>query len=120
MKITNKLGLPIGLVRAVSTEKHNAQGCISATTLIQGVKQIILMQRHWDELEDDAADRIWAVFGTAVHSLLESEGENDFTEIEMKYAVNGITITGRIDNYNLAEGLVCDYKTSSVYQITGF
>jgi len=117
MKITNKLGLPVGLVRAVSTEKHNAPGCISATTLIQGVKQIILTQRHWNELEDDAADRIWAVFGTAVHSLLESEGENDFTEIEMKYAVNGITITGRIDNYNLAEGLVCDYKTSSVYKI---
>lgn len=68
-------------------------------------------------MEDDAADRIWAVFGTAVHSLLESEGENDFTEIEMKYKINGIMITGRIDNYNLAEGLVCDYKTSSVYKI---
>ena len=82
MKITNKLNLPYGLVKAVSPEPHNKPGEISATTLIQGTKQVILTQRHWNELEDDVSERIWAVFGTAVHALLETEGENDFTEIE--------------------------------------
>ena len=27
MKITNKLGLPLAFVRAISTERHNAPGC---------------------------------------------------------------------------------------------
>lgn len=117
MTITNKLQLPIGLVKAVSTERHNEVGCISATTLIQGIKQILLTQRHWEELQDDVSDRIWAVFGTAVHSLLENEGEYDFTEIEMKADIAGITLTGRIDNYNMQDGIVCDYKTSSVYKV---
>ena len=83
MQITNKLNLPYGLVKAVSPDPHNKPGEISATTLIQGMKQVILTQRHWEDLEDDVADRIWAVFGTAVHALLENEGEEDFCEIEL-------------------------------------
>lgn len=117
MKITNEQKLPYGLVRAVSPKKHNAPGCISATTLIQGVKQIILTERYWDELEDDVSNRVWAIFGTAVHSLLESEGENDFAEIEMKHKIGDITVTGKIDNYDIANGIICDYKTTSVYKI---
>jgi hypothetical protein len=117
MKITNKLNLPAGFVKAVSPEKHNAEGSLSATTLIQGVKQIILMDRHWDSLEDDVSNRIWAIFGQAVHSLLESEGENDFTEQQMSYPVGDITVTGRIDNYDMKNGVIGDYKTASVVKV---
>jgi hypothetical protein len=117
MKINNKLNLPEGLVKAVKTERHNAERCISATTLLQGVKQIILTDRHWEELEDDVSDRIWAIWGTAVHSLLEQEGETDFTEQEMSYKVSGITVTGRIDNYDMASETIYDYKTASVNKI---
>ncbi|GHV82598.1 hypothetical protein AGMMS49991_11560 [Spirochaetia bacterium] len=117
MKITNKLALPEGLVKAVSTERHNAEKCISATTLIQGIKHIILTDRHWEELEDDVSDRVWAIWGTAVHSLLESEGENDFAELEMSHKVDDITITGRIDNYDMKGGVICDYKTASVWKV---
>ena len=117
MQITNKLNLPYGLVKAVSPDPHNKPGEISATTLIQGMKQVILTQRHWEDLEDDVADRIWAVFGTAVHALLENEGEEDFCEIELKQKVSNITVTGRLDNYNMATGVICDYKNTSVFKI---
>jgi hypothetical protein len=116
MKITNKLNLPEGLVKAVSTERHNQPGCISATTLLQGVKKILLTDRHYDELTEDVSDQIWRIWGTAVHSLLEHEGENDFTEQEMAHPLNGITITGRIDNYDMRNGIICDYKTASVWK----
>jgi hypothetical protein len=117
MTITNKLNLPLGLVKAVSTDRHNADRCISATTLIQGIKHIILTERHWEELEDDVSDRIWAIWGTAVHSLLEMEGENEFTELEMTHAIADITVTGRIDNYDMKRGVICDYKTASVWKV---
>jgi len=117
MKFTNRLNLPEGIVKAVSTEKHNEPGCISATTLIKGAKEILLTDRHWDELTDDVSDRIWAIWGTAVHSLLEHEGENEFSEVNMAHEVNGITVTGRIDNYDIAKGVICDYKTASVYKV---
>jgi hypothetical protein len=117
MEITNRLGLPAGIVKAASTERHNAPMCLSATTLIQGLKQILLTERHWDELTDDVADRIWAIWGTAVHSLLVHEGENDFTEQEMSYELGGITITGQIDNYDMANGIIVDYKTAGVNKV---
>jgi hypothetical protein len=109
--------LPEGLVRAVSTERHNAEGCLSATTLLQGVKQILLTERHWDELEDDAADRLWATWGTAVHALLEHEDENDFTEETVSREVEGVRVTGKIDNYNMASGVIIDYKTTSTWKV---
>jgi hypothetical protein len=117
MTITNNLNLPAGFVKAASTEKHNAPGTLSATTLIQGVKQIILTDRHWEQFEDDVSDRIWAIWGQAVHSLLESEGEDEFTEQVMSYKVADITVTGRIDNYDLKNGVISDYKTASINKI---
>jgi hypothetical protein len=117
MIITNKLNLPEGFVKAVSTKKHNAEGCLSATTLIQGVKQIILTDRYWDMLVEDVSDRIWAIFGTAVHSVLENEGEYDFTEQTMSHKVGNITVTGTIDSYNMKHGIIDDYKTASVTKV---
>ena len=117
MIITNKLNLPEGFVKAVSPEKHNAEGCLSATTLIQGVKQIILTDRYWDMLVEDVSDRIWAIFGSAVHSLMENEGEYDFVEQVMSHKVGDITVTGKIDCYNMKHGIIDDYKTASVTKV---
>lgn len=58
MTLTNKLGLPEAFVLACETGKHNAPGAISATTLLKGVKEIVLAERHWDEIEADVSDQI--------------------------------------------------------------
>lgn len=73
MKVTNKLNLPAAFVNAVSTTRHNAPGCFSATTLKKGAKEIILTDRHFDEITVDAADSVWAVWGTAVHKLMQAQ-----------------------------------------------
>jgi len=117
MKITNKMNLPAALVKAVGTDRHNKPGSLSATTLLNGTKQIILTDRHWEELEDDVSDRFWAVLGTAVHNVLEGEGEHEFAEEFLSHEVDGITVTGRIDNYNMKTGVISDYKSVSVWKI---
>ena len=73
MKVSNKLNLPEAFVKAVSVTRHNAPGCYSATTLNKGTKEIILTDRHFDEIEVDASDNVWAVFGTAVHKIMQAQ-----------------------------------------------
>jgi hypothetical protein len=41
----------------------------------------------------------------------------DFTELEMSYKVGEITGTGRIDSYDMGNGVIGDYKTASVTKI---
>lgn len=117
MKITNKLGLPKGFVDACSTEQHNAENELSATTLLNGVKETILTKRHWDELEVDVSDEIFKIFGKAVHSLFEKEGDTDFCEEELREKVGRYELKGKFDNYDLKTGVVTDYKTASVWKI---
>lgn len=117
MKVTNRLHLPEAFVNAVSTTRHNAAGCFSATTLNKGVKEIILSDRHFDEIEVDAADQVWAVWGTAVHALLESQPDNNFHEERFKVAVGNSWVTGQVDSYDMERGIINDWKTASVWKV---
>ena len=117
MKITNKLGLPQAMVEAVSTSEHNAEGNLSATTLLKSIREIVLAKRHWNELEDDVSNRVWSIFGQAVHKVLERETETSFTEEFLKVNLGSVNITGRIDSYDMQDHKVTDYKTCSVWKI---
>jgi hypothetical protein len=117
MKITNRLGLPEAIVKAVVRDPHNKESCLSATTLLKGTREIILTERYRDEITADAADMIWALFGSAAHKLLESEGENEFAELRLEHVFNGVTVTGFIDNYDMKSGVITDWKTASVWKV---
>ena len=117
MKITNNLNLPAAFVHAVSTERHNAPHCYSATTLNKGAKEIVLTDRHYDEITVDASEQIWAVWGTAVHALLESEKDDNFHEERFKVAVGNSYVTGQVDSYDMERGIINDWKTASVWKV---
>ena len=117
MKVTNKLNMPAAFVNAVSTTRHNAAGCFSATTLNKGAKEIILSDRHFDEITVDAADSVWAVWGTAVHALLESQPDNNFHEEYFKVPVSNSFVTGQVDSYDMENGVINDWKTASVWKV---
>ena len=117
MKVTNRLHMPEAFVKAVSTTRHNEAGCFSATTLNKGAKEIILSDRHFDEITVDAADSVWAVWGTAVHALLESQPDNNFHEEYFKVPVSNSYVTGQVDSYDMENGVINDWKTASVWKV---
>ena len=117
MKVTNRLHLPEAFVKAVSVERHNKSGCYSATTLNKGTKEIILQERHWDEFTVDAADSVWATFGTAVHAIMEKYEDGNFHEEKFDIAVSKSRVTGVVDSYDMERGIINDWKTASVYKI---
>ena len=117
MKVTNKLGLPQAFVDAVSVERHNQKGCYSATTLLHGACETILTERHYDELEVDASDSVWAVFGTAVHSIMEKQNTNTIKEEFYSVDVLNSKVTGRVDSYDPETKILHDFKTASCYKV---
>ncbi len=117
MKITNKLELPQAIVNACSTERHTPKGTYSATTLLKGTREILLTSRHFDEIEQDVADMIWAIWGTAVHALLEEQDTKGVKEERLEIEVLGRKVSGQIDHHNPETGVINDYKTASVWKI---
>ena len=117
MKVTNRLHLPEAFVKAVSVERHNKAGQYSATTLNKGVKEIILQERHWEEFTVDAADSVWATFGTAFHAIMEKYEDGNFHEEKFDIAVSNSRVTGVVHRYDLERGIINDWKTASVYKV---
>ena len=117
MKVTNKLGLPQAIVDAVSVERHNQKGSYSATTLLKSETETLLTNRHFDEIEVDASDSVWQIWGTAVHSIFEKQKDNSFKEEFFSVKVSNSTVTGRVDNYDLENEILADFKTCAVWKI---
>lgn len=117
MIITNNEGLPQPLVSAVTRDHTYKPMQYSVTALLKGVCQTILERRHDNEIEQDASEMIWLLFGNAVHSVLEQSQETIDQLKENKLVIdmpNGYKLSGIFDLYDDSTGTVTDYKTTSV------
>jgi len=117
MQITNKLKMPDAFVKAISNSRHNEPKSLSATTLLKGTKEIILTDRHFDEIEIDAAEQVWAIFGTAVHAILEHQEDEAFKEESFSVDVLDYKVTGKVDRYDMKNETIEDWKTASVWKV---
>ncbi len=120
MKINNKLNLPQPFVDAVTKEYEYKEKQYSVTTILKDVREILLTRRHHNEIEQDVADMIWLILGTATHSILENsqEAEAEFKEEHFVEEVqNGYKLSGQADLYNAETKTVTDYKTCSVWKV---
>lgn len=120
MRITNKLGLPQPFVDAATSDHVYTDKRYSVTSMSKGVRQCILERRHGDEVEQDCADMVWAIFGSAVHRILEDASETPTQLKENKLVVpmsNGYELSGIFDLYDDETGTVTDYKTASIWKI---
>ncbi len=120
MKITNKFGFPQALAKAAESDYQYKDKQYSATSLLRGVRETLLMRRHHGSMEQDVSDMIWMLFGTAVHNVLEEqqEGDMEFKEEYLKVPLgNGYTLSGQLDLYNAHTKTITDYKTCSVWKI---
>jgi len=117
MRITNEMGLPQPFVSAVEKEYTYKPKRYSVTSILKGPREAILQRRHDDEITSDVSDMVWALFGTAVHSVLENAQETDDQLKENKIVVempNGYELSGIFDLYDDSTG-----RSSSAISTTG-
>ena len=121
MKITNIYGLPPALVAAATDSYEPTMDSYGATTLLKGVREILLTRRHWDEISQDVSDMVWAILGKAVHSLAEEHDITGQAETKFKAPMGARSqVSGVIDLYGEdanGDGVIEDYKTCSVWKV---
>ena len=122
MKITNKFGMPQPFVDFAINDKYSkGKADISVTTLIDSPKIRLMKEKHDHEIEVDAVDMVWALFGTAVHSVLEnSKQSNDvITEERLYQEIDGWVLSGAVDRQEIKDDQVTivDYKVTSVWSV---
>lgn len=78
---------------------------------------VILERRYNDEIEIDAKNQSRALFGKAIHYVLEHHDKTGWAESEQKTTLeNGATVSGIIDLYDENKYEVTDYKTCKAWK----
>jgi hypothetical protein len=134
MKLTNKNNLPEPFVHALGLDEYERGDADFTTTELQKPVRIVSYTRaHWDELEEDISDRIWAFAGQVKHIILERIARSDPERyiVEKRYEIQipeawfpwkddhpprTRKVSGKIDLYDKQTKILYDWKETSVWK----
>ena len=119
MQVVNRHGLPEPLVAAVRNDDYSrGESDISVTQLIDAPLIRKLGEVHRDRIVVDASDRIFALFGQAVHGILERAGTEGIREERLFATIRGKVLSGAYDRMALLPTMIMqDYKVPSVFSV---
>lgn len=121
MKLTNKHNIPQVFVNAIERDdytKGNAH--LSVTELINSPRIVQLKRMHWEEIEEDVSDKIFALLGKAVHYILEHGKEDGSIREQRLFAeLDGWSISGAIDLQETDDGFIdiSDHKLTGSWSV---
>lgn len=121
MKITNKHGAPETLVSLASREYYTKGAAqYSVTELLSPPRIRRLREQFHEKVEQDVADMLWSMLGSALHVVME-RGQTDghITEERLFHEIDGVTISGQIDLQHERDGgvVITDYKFTSAWAV---
>ncbi|PKL41666.1 MAG: hypothetical protein CVV41_18105 [Candidatus Riflebacteria bacterium HGW-Riflebacteria-1] len=117
MQITNKFNLPESIVNAIRNDPYQSTGDISVTRLISPARKVALERAHYKDLEEDASEKIWSLFGQAMHVVLERAEHVADTEARFSIERQGWVLSGQFDHFDPIFGVLTDYKVTSTYAV---
>ncbi len=122
MKLTNKFNLPDTILNVLERPTYSkGKAHISATELLNSPRIVQLKRKYWEHIETDASEMVWALFGSAVHNILEhGKGENHIVEQRLGTEIDGWRLSGAIDlQEEDKDGAISikDYKVTGAWSV---
>lgn len=125
MKLTNEKGLHASIAAAIAADPYDDGGAdVSVTGLIGPPRIRILAKRHKEKLVQDVSERVWALLGQAVHSVIERANTGPSTHLseqrfhwEVSTPGGFVKLSGAVDDFDPASGTVTDWKVTSAWTI---
>jgi hypothetical protein len=118
MKITNNSHLPEPLYRAICADTYSkGDSDITTTQLALPSRIWALRKLHYDNIVEDAEDRIYSALGQSIHLLLERLASDPAYIVERRYYADvcGMKLGGQIDLLVKATRQIHDWKLTSTY-----
>jgi hypothetical protein len=119
LNVTNNTNLPLPVYRAIVNDPYDAgDSDISVTRLISPPRKVALEKLHADEITEDAADRIFSLFGQIPHAIVERAAvEGYLAEGRVSAEVLGWKVSGAFDIYDEERACIIDLKFVSVWEV---
>jgi len=98
-KLTNKHQLP-PQIEAYAKRRAYSKGeaNFSATELLRSPYERVMTNKFEEHLEEDLMDRVWSLFGSAVHEMLDRKaGKDVLPEERLFHTYAGKVVSGQID-----------------------
>jgi hypothetical protein len=135
--LTNELGLPAPIVNAIRGDDYSRGDCdFTVTELIKPVRIRSLSKKWRDHLIEDVSDKIFSLFGRAMHKVLEQAADPRYCMVEKRYyadfefedhelgknwneATGSLRVGGQFDIldyvFDKETNVLSDYKLTSRY-----
>ncbi len=120
MTLTNTLGLPEPILRAVERDDYDrGKSDFTVTELLNPPRQRALVRKHADDITEDVSDRLFALFGQIGHTILERSGMENLVERRFYATVSERIIGGKADLVLKPDkkAKLIDYKFCSHYTV---
>lgn len=122
MRLTNKFNLPDTFINVIQRPTYSrGDSEISVTEILSPPQLVQLRRRHAEDIEEDAADRVWSLFGSACHNILQhGKDENHVVEERLFTTFQGWSISGAIDLQEYQPDgtvVISDYKVTSAWAV---
>ena len=121
MKLTNKFNLPETFINVIKRPQYSRGNSEISVTEILSPPQLVLLRRQYaDDIEQDASDMVWSLFGSAVHNILEhGKDSHHIVEERLFTTFEGWSISGAIDlqEFKDYKFYISDYKVTSAWAV---
>ncbi len=116
----NRMNLPAPLLAGLEKSTYDrGDSDVTVSQLVNPPRIAALLGKHGDQIEEDAADIIWRVLGSAVHHFIDAAAEaHDWIQEERFYkTVRGMRVGGQIDCYDPDAHALYDFKVTSAWSV---
>jgi len=118
MRFKDSCNLPKPILRAIEymEKSHNPPSDISCTQLIDAPLRSWLKNKYNDYIVEEASDRLWALYGSLAHLVVEKFGKSSGEHAEKTVIADifGWKVSATLDYVLEGEKLI-DYKFTSVW-----
>jgi hypothetical protein len=116
VNITNKNNLPEAIIKALKNDGYNSgDSDFTCTGLLKPARLAALEKKWKEEIQEDAEDGLYRLYGQIAHGILERANENDLSEKRFFAVFKGYKVSAQIDTLSLKGGVLSDFKFTTAW-----